>query len=267
MFSTFDPAAFRALYWGPQDVDGATAGLDGTLHTLAFAGINGDKATWEGMSAYAAPPGGGIVMVPVRMEVTATGLGPTPWVLATSVPGLDPGVGEGIGAVVDNSAGLDFSANVQFLADVGAGFVPLNDVPQLPNPPGQTVSSFFGGFFFESPCTLDLTLSYEPCDSTTCLNLDFELGANQPTTWNLWFVLLNESYRLWSTPIPAIEPDISIPLPIPDFPAIGSIGFLTTLVNDDGILCSDFEVVDTGLSGSSVTPEQFQQLMRNRARE
>lgn len=67
---------------------------------------------------------------------------------SASVADLDPGVGTGIGAVADNSASfLDFDATIDFLADVptdGPGFVALNSVP---NGPGQTNSSFTGGFY------------------------------------------------------------------------------------------------------------------------
>jgi hypothetical protein len=86
--------------------------------------------------------------VPIELRITITGLGGTPWVLSTSIPELDPGVGTGIGAVVDNSASaLDFTANVQFLADIptdGIGnFIALNSVPAG----GGTNSSFAGGFY------------------------------------------------------------------------------------------------------------------------
>ena len=91
--------------------------------------------------------------VPIELRIAITGLGATPWVLSTSVPGLDPGPGTGIGAVVDNSASwLDFSANTQFLADIptdGSGnFIALNSVQTTG---GQTNSSFTGGFYAASP--------------------------------------------------------------------------------------------------------------------
>jgi hypothetical protein len=87
------------------------------------------------------------------MRITITGLGGTPWVASTSIPQLDPGVGTGIGAVVDDSASsADFSANIQFLADIptdGAGnFIALNSVQ---NGGGQTRSSFTGAFYTRVP--------------------------------------------------------------------------------------------------------------------
>jgi hypothetical protein len=83
------------------------------------------------------------------MVVTITGLGGAPWSLATSITGLDPGPGAGIGAVVaDFPTAVDFTANVQFLADIptdGSGYIPLNTVPQGTG--GNTLSSFTGAFY------------------------------------------------------------------------------------------------------------------------
>jgi hypothetical protein len=90
-------------------------------------------ATWAGTTSWTNPDTGTLHLgVPIQMRVTITGLGATPWVLATSIPGLDPGVGNGIGAVVDNSGAANFTANVQFLADIptdGSGnFIAINSV-------------------------------------------------------------------------------------------------------------------------------------------
>ena len=94
----------------------------------------------------ALPRGG----VPVGFEV-AKALGAELDVLMVRKIGA-PGHAEyGIGAVVDNSASfLDFTANVQFLADLptdGSGnFIALNTVPG-----GLTSSSFAGGFYSVVP--------------------------------------------------------------------------------------------------------------------
>jgi hypothetical protein len=106
-----------------------------------------------GTTDYIVPPelGSGRDTIDVFLEITVNGLGASPWVPAGSVTGLDPGVG----AVVDNGAGSDFMATLEFFADLSdyPGFddrTPLNVVPQLPSPgPTPTVSSFAGGFFAE----------------------------------------------------------------------------------------------------------------------
>jgi hypothetical protein len=141
------------LYWGPDSGYPPTAGLDGSAHSLTLSSISGTTATWSGTTSWTDPNTSTYYpSVPIELVIDISGLSGTPWVSSTSVPGLDPGPGTGIGAVVDDSAGLDFTANVQFLADVptdGPGFVALNDVLLLPG--GQANSSFTGGFYSAVP--------------------------------------------------------------------------------------------------------------------
>lgn len=151
-FTSFTPTtSWVELYWGPSSSALPTAGLDGTNHSLTFSSIAGTTATWAGTTSWTNPNTGTVhTGVPIQLRITITGLGATPWVTSTSIPGLDPGPGTGIGAVVDNSASwLDFSANSQFLADIptdGAGnFIALNTVQQSGG--GLTRSSFTGAFY------------------------------------------------------------------------------------------------------------------------
>ena len=93
------------------------------------------------------------------------------------------------------------------------------------------------------PCTLDLALAY----AGGTLTLNFDLGLTAPASWNLWLVLGNAIVPLWTgLGLPAIQPPLQFPLPF-GFPQVGTIGMLTTLTTPgDGIICSDFGVVDTG---------------------
>src|SRR5262249_8404856 len=129
-----------------------TAGLDGTSHALTFSGISGTTATWAGVTSWTNPTTGTVhTNVPIQLRITISGLLATPWVTSTSVPGLDPGVGTGIGAVVNNAGADNFPANSQFLADIptdGSGnFIPLNTVQAG----GLARSSFTGGFYAAAP--------------------------------------------------------------------------------------------------------------------
>ena len=146
-FTSFSNS-WSQLFWGPASNALPAAGLDNTLHVLAFSGISGTTATWAGTSNWTNPTTGLTHTVPIQMRITVSGLGGSPWVLSTSVAELDPGPGTGIGAVVDDSTSLaDFSANVQFLADIptdGPGFIALNSVQ---NAGGQTLSSYTGAFY------------------------------------------------------------------------------------------------------------------------
>jgi hypothetical protein len=153
-FTGFVPdTTWTELYWGPSSASLPKAALDGSLDALTLSGIAGTVATWAGTTGWTDTVTSTFYpSVPIELRITVTGLGATPWVLSTSIPGLDPGPGTGIGAVVDNSVSwLDFSANVQFLADIptdGIGnFIALNSVPAG----GGTLSSFAGGFYAASP--------------------------------------------------------------------------------------------------------------------
>jgi len=158
-YGGFDAGAFLDLYWGPQwgTDPGPRAGLDGTLNALAFLSISGTTAIWQGTTSYTSPGGpgpGSCGSCDIRLEIDISGLGANPWLLEASVVGLS-GLAPGIGAVVDNSAGLDFTANFQFLADLGSGFVAINDVA---NAGGQTVSSVSGAFYSVPEPSLALLL-------------------------------------------------------------------------------------------------------------
>lgn len=91
-------------------------------------------------------------------------------------------------------------------------------------------------------CTLDLTLSY--LEGT--LNMDFQMGTQEPAKWNLFYVRQKEKHLL-STPPIIIDQPICFSISIPEFPNQGTIGFLTTFTTcNEGIICSDFGTVDTG---------------------
>jgi hypothetical protein len=93
------------------------------------------------------------------------------------------------------------------------------------------------------PCTLNLEAS-SPDGS---LNLAFEVGTREPATWTVWLTSQAEIARFFSVLLPVIEPPISVPLTLPFFPALGTIGVLTTLTTPDkGIICAAFTTVDTG---------------------
>jgi hypothetical protein len=101
------------------------------------------------------------------------------------------------------------------------------------------------------PCTLNV----EPSASDGTLNLAFEVGTSEPATWNVWLSFQSQIIRLVSAPLPAVDPPISFPIRIPFFPPLGTIGFLTTLTTaEEGIICSDFETVDTGPRLESAAP-------------
>lgn len=91
-------------------------------------------------------------------------------------------------------------------------------------------------------CTLELTPTYVG----TTLNLNFQLGAVSAATWNLWAVVQSNAVRLWSIPVPVVDPPVTFDIPLANVPHLGVIGFLTTTTGTGGIVCSDWDTVDTG---------------------
>ena len=91
-------------------------------------------------------------------------------------------------------------------------------------------------------CTLELSPTYVG----NTLHLNFQLGTANAATWNVWAVVQNTASRLWSVPIPVVDPPVSFDIPIANVPHVGVIGFLTATTAGGGIVCSDWETVDTG---------------------
>ena len=93
------------------------------------------------------------------------------------------------------------------------------------------------------PCTLTLT----PRITEGTLTLDVDLGTQAPATWNVWLIAQAEVTPLVSAALPVIAPPASVELDVPFFPALGTVGVLTTLTtSDNGIICSAFSTVDSG---------------------
>lgn len=110
----------------------------------------------------------------------------------------------------------------------------------------------------EISCTLDLSLSF--ADDT--LTLDFLLGATGDVTGNVYLHYRNEVMTLCSCPVSVTDPPVSISLSYSEFPHLGIVGVLATLVSDDGIICSDWETVDTGQADAlSPPPDELIKLL------
>jgi hypothetical protein len=155
-FFSFSPTTWTALYWGSWTApSNPTAGLDGSSHNLPFVGISGGDtiATWQGTSSWTNPGDMMVFVVPIRLTVTlVTPPSGVVWVDSTTISGLDPGAGTGIGAVVNvapSGTAQDFTVKFEYTADVPTddptGFIPLGSVPTTSG--GLTQSSFSGAFY------------------------------------------------------------------------------------------------------------------------
>jgi hypothetical protein len=99
------------------------------------------------------------------------------------------------------------------------------------------------GTLSESACHADLSLAF----SNSTLSVSFSVGATEPATWSTFVFSHYGVSRLWSVPIPAVNPPAVLTVPIgPGLPSVGEIGVLTMLSTDTaGILCSSWKVVRT----------------------
>jgi hypothetical protein len=155
-FFNYSPTTWTALYWGPWTApSNPQAGLDGSLHNLAFAGISGGGtvATFQGTSPWTDPSDNSFHIVPIQLTLTLVSPpSGVVWVDSTTVPGLDPGAGTGIGAAVNlapsgtaQNVTVQFNYNADVPSDDPTGFIPFGSVPTTGG--GLTVSSFSGGFY------------------------------------------------------------------------------------------------------------------------
>ncbi len=140
------------LYWGPDSTSLPQAGLDNVYHQLSFAGISGAVATWTGSTSWYDPTNNiTYPSVPLTLQITVTGLGANPWVTFTSANGSDPA---GVGAIVSDPLGTDFSANLYLYATTVNGAQPLNNVQQSLSDAGYSVEGFSGAFYTPAPVPL-----------------------------------------------------------------------------------------------------------------
>ena len=99
--------------------------------------------------------------------------------------------------------------------------------------------------------SVTIDAKFTPCKVTPSvfngnLSLNFNLGTVTPATWNVFLSIQNSTVRLWSLPLPAVDPAAQFSINVPGFPAVGKIGVLTTLVGPSGIACSSWRTVNSG---------------------
>jgi hypothetical protein len=106
---------------------------------------------------------------------------------------------------------------------------------------GQQISGIgFDDLIYEPLPVCGLQLTH----ASGNLSMQFDLTLNVPSTWNVWLNAVNTDVRLWSVPLPAADYP-PIPLQFP-FPALGSVGVLTTLTTPtEGITCATWKTVNT----------------------
>ena len=110
----------------------------------------------------------------------------------------------------------------------------------------------FGGSVANRGVVFRLTVplcTLSPGYTAGTLNLGFTLQSLAPTTWGSWAIGSFGTVKLWSIPIPAVSPAVSLNVPIPNVPPLGPIGILTILSTPaQGAVCFDLE--DGGHGGA-----------------
>lgn len=100
-----------------------------------------------------------------------------------------------------------------------------------------------------------------PSFDADTLTLGFELGTPTPATWNLWVSVGSTVTRLWRVPVPVVDPPVTFEHSTSGLPPLGTIGFLSTLVTGEGIVCSDWELVETGIPVVAVPGGSVRELL------
>lgn len=90
-------------------------------------------------------------------------------------------------------------------------------------------------------CTVTQTVTR----TGTTVNLNYTITTTTPTTWTVFLIVGSAAIPIVTVPLPATNTPVTAPLALPNFPSLGTVGFLTTLSGTGGILCSEFDLITT----------------------
>ncbi len=135
------------------------------------------------------------------------------------------------------------------------GFGPIAPVIHATDGNLYGTAPFAGGGFgdtfrLRNPASCDDTLGLTYSAGT--LTMAFTIKTTTSATWATWLFAQNIAAQLWSIPIPTVLPAVSFSVPIPNFPPIGPVLVLTTLIPTTGSACFDFKVINTTAGGGSI---------------
>ena len=137
------------------------------------------------------------------------------------------------------------SQDIQLTFDT-AGLAPNTYFTRLDvssDDPDEPVVEVRVGLNVVASCTLSLTLDF----AVDTLTYTVELGTLEPATWNVWLSTLNDITLQGSRSLGIINPPRTRSLTISGLANSGIVGVLTTMTTAiDGIVCSDWETIDTG---------------------
>ena len=99
----------------------------------------------------------------------------------------------------------------------------------------------------------------DPSFAGNTLTLDFTISTPEPAEWHVAMLAVGSTFTLWKIPLPVVETAVSFSVPIPGFPSLDTIGFLSTYTTESGLVCTDLKRVDTGPMAAGMTPTQLRQ--------
>jgi len=78
------------------------------------------------------------------------------------------------------------------------------------------------------------------------LTLRIALKSLTPGLWTGWLVNQQTVVPLWFRAIPAVSPELLFDAPLQNFPSVGPVAVVTTLINGSPGVCGDARIIDTG---------------------
>ena len=105
-----------------------------------------------------------------------------------------------------------------------------------------------------------ICLNLDPTFANNTLEMCFVLDPDEPVYWDTFVTVLNQTFRLWTIQLPPFDRTMFCIDPFP-LPQIGTIGLLTVFSTlDRGIICHDFETVDTGTPPVPPSAEELKEI-------
>lgn len=258
---TINPSTGAATAVGPYGVDAVGAlAYDSDTDTLYGSDLVGGELVTVNRSTGAVTSVGSFVNTAVISGMAYDSGSGTLYGASLSTNELysidrATGVATSIGALgFSGVSGLAFDPNSGTLYGVDGNsdqLVTINTATGAATAVGALGFANLTSLAWAPTCTIDQTLSY----SGGTLTLDYTLGTSAPAVWKVFLSANAAAVPVITLNLPVIDPAIPASIPIPNFPSIGVVGYLTTLtVAGQGIACSDWDTVDTGQPAPGPAP-------------
>jgi hypothetical protein len=95
------------------------------------------------------------------------------------------------------------------------------------------------------------------------LNMAFDLGTSQPSSFGTYLIEGSTIKKLWSLAIPTVDPPHPFTHSLTGFPASGSVAVFSLIsTTPTGLTCYDLQLVDTGAPAAVATPAMLESARR-----